>query len=77
MIVGLGYLVLFQSKHSCFWCSLISVSVGQHVSTRFYFWVIIRSLLSLYVEAPTICSIAESRKASTYKEMRDLMMTQK
>jgi len=29
----LRYLVLFQSKHSCFWCSLISVSIGQHVST--------------------------------------------
>jgi len=32
---NLGYLVLFQSKHSCFWCSLLSVSIGQHVSTRF------------------------------------------
>jgi len=33
--IDLGYLVLFQSKHSCFWCSLKSVSIGQHVSTRF------------------------------------------
>ena len=33
MYFSFGYLVLFQSKHSCFWCSLISVSIGQHVST--------------------------------------------
>jgi len=33
---NLGYLVLFQSKHSCFWCSLISVSIGQHVSTLLF-----------------------------------------
>jgi len=33
---SLGYLVLFQSKHSCFWCSLLSVSVGQHVSTLLF-----------------------------------------
>jgi hypothetical protein len=27
---------MFQLKHSCFWCSLISVSIGQHVSTLFF-----------------------------------------
>jgi len=32
----LGYLVLFQSKHSCFWCSLVSVSIRQHVSTLLF-----------------------------------------
>ena len=32
----LRYLVLFQSKHSCFWCSLLSVSIRQHVSTLLF-----------------------------------------
>ena len=27
---------LFQSKHSCFLCSLISVNIGQHVSTLLF-----------------------------------------
>jgi hypothetical protein len=46
---NLGYLVMFQSKHSCFWCFLKSGGIGQHVSTPFYCWVIIRSLLFFLV----------------------------
>jgi hypothetical protein len=33
---NLGYFCLFQSKHSCFWCSLILVNIGQHVSTLLF-----------------------------------------
>ena len=85
------------SQNSCFWCSLISLSIEQHVLTLAFlghhqvspFFVCgslstfcnatySRCLFHMWLKwAPTICSIAESRKASTYKERRDLMMTQK
>jgi len=29
---NLGHLVLYQSKHSCFWCSLLSVSIAVNIA---------------------------------------------
>ena len=57
----LGYLVLFQSKHSCFWCFLISIGIGQHVSTRFISGSSSGLSFFVYGSVSTFCNATYSR----------------